>query len=133
TAAEGTVGAAGAKTLGWTGFTPGFQQGEVSVAFSATPGGPVSWNVNGGGSWNTGSNWAGGSAPSAGGEALLGSVLTSGSAPANIALNSAVNVSRIVISNANRYNITGPQNLTLSGAAEISVGSGTHGISTGIA
>jgi fibronectin-binding autotransporter adhesin len=132
-AAEGTVGPAGVKALGWTGFGTGFQQGEVSVAFSATPGGPVPWNVNGGGSWNTGSNWAGGSPPSAGGEALLGSVLTSTNAPANITLNSAVNVGRIVISNANRYNITGPQNLTLSGAAEISVGSGTHGITTGIA
>jgi hypothetical protein len=32
-----TVGAAGAKTLGWTGTGGGFFQGEVAVAFSAAP------------------------------------------------------------------------------------------------
>jgi fibronectin-binding autotransporter adhesin len=132
-ATESTVGAAGTKTLGWTGFGGGFGQGEVSAAFAALAGGPVAWNVNGGGNWGVGANWTGGSAPSSGGEAFFGPVLTAANAPANVSLNVPVNVSKITISNPNRYNITGPQTLTLSGTAEVLVGDGTHGISAVIA
>ncbi len=126
----GLAGLAGAQTLGWT---VGGQTGELSAAFVAAAGGPVAWNVNGGGNWGTGTNWVGNSPPSSGGEALLGDVLTAANAPANISLNVPVNAGKITISNANRYNITGPQTLTLSGSAEVLTGAGTHGISAVIA
>jgi fibronectin-binding autotransporter adhesin len=128
----GLGGVAGLQTLGWTPGPGGALQGEVSAAFVAAAGGPVPWNVNGGGNWGVGANWLGGVAPASGGEALLGDALTAANAPANISLNVPVNMSKITISNANRYNITGPQALTLSGAAELAVGNGTHEISANI-
>jgi autotransporter-associated beta strand protein len=128
----GLAGPAGAQMLGWTGSGNGIT-GELSAAFVAAVGGPVAWNVNGGGNWGTGTNWVGNSPPGSGGEALLGDVLTAANAPANITLNVPVNAGKITISNANRYNITGPQALTLSGSAEVLTGSGTHGISAVIA
>jgi autotransporter-associated beta strand protein len=132
-AAEVVVGTAGVKTLGWQGFGGGFGQGQVSAAFSALPGGPVAWNFDGGGNWSLGANWTGGSSPASGGELLFGSVLTAANAPASVSLDIPVNVSKITFSNPSRYNVTGPQALTLSGAAELAVGSGTHGISAVIA
>ena len=130
----GVAGLAGAQTLGWIPGPDGAAlTGEVSAAFVAAAGGPISWNVNGGGNWGTGTNWLGNSTPSSGGQALFGDVLTAANAPANIVLNVPVNVGKITFSNQNKYNIAGPQTLTLSGAAELSVGTGTHEVSANIA
>lgn len=129
---ELATGLAGSKSLSWTGFGGGFAQGQVAAGFVGLAGGPVSWGVNGGGNWSLGSNWNGG-APSSGGEALLGNVLTAANSPATISLNvPGINLSKLTISNPNRYVISGPQTLTLSGASEISVGGGTHEISATI-
>lgn len=130
---ELATGLAGSKSLAWTGFGGGFAQGQVAAGFVGLAGGPVSWGVDGGGNWSLGSNWNGG-APSSGGEALLGNVLTAANSPATISLNvPGINLSKLTISNPNRYVISGPQTLTLSGASEISVGGGTHEISATIA
>lgn len=124
----GFAGAAGVKTLGWT--VNGTATGEVSAAFAPAPGGPTPWNVNGGGSYNTGANWVGGSVPA--NNPFFGDAHATNTT-ANITLNSPVSVSAMTISNSNRYNITGPSTLTLTGGAEILVGEGTHEISTVIA
>jgi autotransporter-associated beta strand protein len=133
TAGEAMVGLAGAKTLGWTGFGGGFGQGEVAAAFVPLAGGPVPWNVNGGGNWSTGSNWIGGSQPTGSAQALFGDVLTAANAPATIVLDTPVTIGTINFSNANQYVISGPQTLTLNGAATLAVGLGTHEISANIA
>ncbi len=127
----GIAGVAGPQTLGWTSANT--LTGDVSAAFVAAAGGPVAWNVNGGGSWNVGGNWLGG-VPGVGGEAFLGDILTAANSPATVTLDSpGINVSKLTISNANRYNVTGPQSLTLSGASEVLVGNGTHEINAVIA
>jgi autotransporter-associated beta strand protein len=45
------------------------------------------WNVNGGGSWNVGSNWSTGSIPTIAEDAVIGAIATSVSSPALIATN----------------------------------------------
>ena len=57
----GLAGLAGVQTLGWTGGAA--LTGEVSAAFVAAAGGPIPWNVNGGGNWGTGTNWLGNRPP----------------------------------------------------------------------
>ncbi|CAE7040623.1 unnamed protein product [Symbiodinium sp. CCMP2456] len=129
---ELATGVAGLKSLTWDGFGGGFSQGEVSAAFVGLAGGPVSWAIDGGGDWSLNSNWNGG-APSSGGEALLGNILSTPNSPATISLDApGINLSKLTISNPNRYVVTGPQTLTLSGDAEISVGGGTHEIAATI-
>jgi autotransporter-associated beta strand protein len=123
----GFAGAAGPQTLGWIGasFT-----GDVSAAFAAAAGGPTPWNLNGGGSWNLGANWLGGSVPA--NNPFFGTAHATATT-ANITLDSPVSVGSITISNANPYNITGPSALTLTGSAEVLVGDGTHEVSAVIA
>lgn len=129
----GVAGAAGSQTLGWVAGPGGSLTGEVSAAFVPLAGGPVPWNVNGGGSWNTGANWFGGSAPSPSGQALFGDVLTAANAPATITLDSPVSIGTINFSNTNSYEIAGPSTLTLTGAATLAVGIGSHEVSANIA
>ncbi|MCA9236796.1 MAG: autotransporter-associated beta strand repeat-containing protein [Planctomycetales bacterium] len=124
----GFAGAAGVQTLGWT--LNGSGTGEISAAFAPAAGGPTPWNVNGGGSFNVGANWVGGNVPVS--NPFFGAAHATNTT-ANITLDSPVSVSSMTISNSNRYNLTGPSALTLTGAAEILVGEGTHEISAVIA
>jgi autotransporter-associated beta strand protein len=109
----------------WTNGTYLFNTltGTLSVAAP-----PVAWNIDGGGNWNTGTNWVGNAVPGSGGEVAFGTNLTTPNAPANINLNVNANVSRVSFSGTNQYIISGANTLTLSGLAQVSASAGTHQI-----
>lgn len=114
----------------WTNGTFLFNTltGTLSVAAP-----PVAWNIDGGGDWNTGSNWVGNAVPGSGAEVAFGTILTTPNAPANINLNVNANVSRVNFSGTNQYIISGANTLTLSGLAQVSASAGTHQIGAVIA
>jgi autotransporter-associated beta strand protein len=132
------------RTFGATFNVPGFTQsgdfwsngtylfdpltGTLSVSAP-----PIGWNVNGGGNWNTGTNWVGNAVPGAGSEVAFGTILTAENAPANINLNVNANVSRISFTGTNQYVVSGANTLTLSGLAQVSASAGTHQIGAVIA
>jgi hypothetical protein len=90
---------------------------------------PCVWNVNGGGDWNTNSNWLNTLLPNfAGAEADFFGVIT---APATVATNVAVTAGILNFNNANTYTIGGAGSLTLqahTGNAQVIVQAGTQNI-----
>lgn len=84
------------------------------------------WDVDGGGVWNTGTNWEAGSVPTAGDSVLFGASLSAPNSPALVDLNTNVSVSFLSFSNEYSYELTGTGTLTLVGAARISNSTGNH-------
>ncbi|MCO6045462.1 PEP-CTERM sorting domain-containing protein [Aeoliella sp. ICT_H6.2] len=82
------------------------------------------WDVNGGGSFNTASNWSDNVVPTD--NAIFGGVLTADNAPAVVTLDSAVSIDRVTFNNGNDYILAGPEALTLTGGAEVRVVAGRH-------
>ena len=77
---------------------------ELSIADTVI----AAWNVNGGGSWNTGTNWSPVGVPNSfGAIATFGSVLTAPNAPATVTVDGAKTVGVIVFDNANPYILSG--------------------------
>ena len=114
----GGFGTAGAYTVEW-------QHLQLIVP---EPPETATWNIDAGGNWSLSANWAGGVPNGTGGEAVLGSVITS---PHTVTVDAPITVGRLDFDNANTYTIAGPQVLTLdvtSGDAQINVASGSHTI-----
>lgn len=82
------------------------------------------WDVDGGGSFNTASNWTDNVVPTD--TALFAGALTADNAPAVITVDSAASVDSVRFSNANDYILAGNAALTLTGAAQVNVVSGRH-------
>jgi hypothetical protein len=88
-----------------------------------------SWKVDADGAWSSAANWTTNVAPNGGETAVFGSVIT---APRTVTADIPVSVGQIVLSNANRYTIAGPQTVSLdavAGRAQINVTAGSHTIS----
>lgn len=93
-----------------------------------------SWNIAGGGNWNTTANWASTPVPGVPSsnqvEVTFGAAAT---APATVFTDANVTARRLVFNNANKYAIAGTGTVTLeasTGNAEIAVQSGSHEIQT---
>jgi fibronectin-binding autotransporter adhesin len=90
------------------------------------------WNVTGGGSWGTASNWTPSEPDAATATAYFGPKITANS---TVTLNAPKTVGAMVFNNANSYTIAGASTLTIgdgSSARAIQVSNGTHTISTGL-
>ncbi|TWT31093.1 Autotransporter-associated beta strand repeat protein [Posidoniimonas corsicana] len=126
---SGFGGGAGVQTLGWDRMN-GNDSGDVAIALFGVAGGPTPWNVNGGGSYNSGANWLGGAVPA---DNPFFSSAHATDSTATVTLDAPVSLSEMTFSNANQYEIAGPSALTLTGGANILVGEGTHEISAVVA
>lgn len=89
----------------------------------------TNWNISGSGSWTTGGNWAGGTAPNAvGAVASFGSINTSA---ADVTVDAAQTVCALVFASSNSYNLVGSGTLTMDSpfaAAGIVTSAGSHTI-----
>jgi autotransporter-associated beta strand protein len=100
---------------------------------SAAPTGPNQWNVDGGGTFATGTNWTQGT-PASGSTVLFGDVLTAPNSPATVTIVAPATLGEVQFSNgAASYNLAGPSTLTLNGTARVNVLAGSHEISAVIA
>lgn len=91
---------------------------------------PNQWNVAGGGSWNSPSNWSNATVPN--GPGAVGWLLKQTGSAATVTLDSPVTVGSLYLDNTANYNIAGPNSLTMqvsSGRALISGMDGNHTIS----
>ncbi|WP_442481685.1 autotransporter-associated beta strand repeat-containing protein [Aeoliella sp. SH292] len=84
------------------------------------------WANSGSGAWHSGANWSAGE-PLVGGDAKFGSAIT---APATVAINSPVEVSRLTFDSFHQYTLVGTGPLTLVGAREVNTKLGTHEFAT---
>lgn len=90
------------------------------------------WFVDGGGLFNTASNWQTGTVPTT--VATFGGVLTAPMDPNDpVAMNTNRSLQRVVFNNANDYFLDGTGTLTLTGPAEISTQVGRHWVRTQLA
>lgn len=100
----------------------------VDVAYTAPS--EAAWNLAGGGDWNIGGNWTGGTAPTAtDSKALLGS--GAGLGARTLTVNSAVALQSLTFDSAGGYTINGSGSMAIAGAAAatpITVVSGSHTI-----
>jgi probable HAF family extracellular repeat protein len=88
------------------------------------------WAVDSSGTWSDSSKWLGSVPSGAGAEVRFTGAIA---APRTITLDSPRTIGHLVFDNSNRYTITGPGNLTISGATAttgIEVRSGGHSILT---
>jgi autotransporter-associated beta strand protein len=85
------------------------------------------WNVTGGGTWNTAANWTG-SIPGAGGTATFPATIAT--VPATISLNIPVTLGAINLAGTSPYTISSSTNaITLVSPRTITVSSGLHNLS----
>lgn len=91
---------------------------------------PNQWNVDGGGSFNVAGNWSDVIVPTD--VAIFSTALTPANAPATVTLDSPVSLNGVTFQSSNQYILAGPNALTLTGSATISV-AGTHQITADIA
>lgn len=100
----------------------------------AVPTAIIGWNVNSDGSWSTGGNWTGGTAPNAADvQAKFGSAAIS--AAHTVTVDSPQTVGEMLFDGSNAYTIAGPATITFQRAAgpgAITVASGTHTIAAPI-
>ena len=90
------------------------------------------WNVTGGGSWGTASNWTPSEPDSATATAYFGPKIT---ADSTVTLNSPKTVGAMVFNNGNSYTIAGANTLTVgdgSAAQTVQVSNGSHTIAAGL-
>jgi autotransporter-associated beta strand protein len=92
---------------------------------------PNQWFVDGGGSFNTASNWLTNSVPTT--EVVFGGFLTSANAPATVTVNSPVTLNSVKFQSANQYILAGTSNVTLTGSATVEATAGTHQITANLA
>jgi hypothetical protein len=101
--------------------------GTVTVLAAAINAG---WNLDGNGSWSTGSNWTGGTAPNGADHvANFGTVITS---PRTVTVDSPKTLGTLNFTSPVGYQIAGSSTLTLDalgGQVVISVSAGSHSIS----
>lgn len=76
------------------------------------------WDVDGGGSFNTATNWLTDEVPT--NDAIFGSILTEPNAPATVTIDSPISLNSVTFANSNRYILAGPETLTLAGDSTIS-------------
>jgi fibronectin-binding autotransporter adhesin len=109
------------------------QQALINALVTYTPLTAIAdrWVINGGGSYNTASNWSGNVVPTQ--NPVFGSVLEAANAPATITLDSPASLNRVSFQSTNQYILAGPSTLTLTGDHEVAVGAGTHQITANIA
>jgi len=91
----------------------------------------ATWNVNTGGDWNVGSNWALGSSPN--GPGAVANFTSAISANHTVFTDTAVTVGTINFNNTNKYVLSGAASLTMqvsSGSAQINVGTSGGSVQT---
>ncbi len=127
-----TILVANRPNINYVGFSSNDAAGTSTInSFTLEgPAPPLSWIVNGGGSFNTAANWSGNAVPTT--IAVFGSVLTAPNAPAVVTLDSPISLNEIRFADADQYQLAGPGTLTLTGAATVNVSAGTHVISATI-
>jgi autotransporter-associated beta strand protein len=129
-----TVLAADVPNINYVGFSSTDAAGTATIT-SFLLDGPAppanSWNVDGGGSFNTAGNWLANVVPTT--DAIFGSVLTTPNAPASVTLDSAVSLTEVSFQNPNTYALEGPSTLTLTGSATLNATQGTHLINAQVA
>ncbi|TWT92324.1 Autotransporter-associated beta strand repeat protein [Botrimarina colliarenosi] len=132
TAANTSYGS-GFQVAGFEGYAGTWSDGAYS--FNQATGALTTvnaWGVDGGGAWSNAGSWTAG-VPNAGGEATFGPALGAANAPATVAIDTPVMMSRINFNNANAYKLSGAQPITLSGAALVVAMNGSHEIAAPVA
>ncbi|WP_425400442.1 beta strand repeat-containing protein [Aeoliella sp.] len=89
------------------------------------------WDIDGGGSYNTATNWTDDTLPISGDRVLFGTALVT-SDSAVVTIDSPVTLEEIRFANNNSYTLAGPSTLTLSGSAAVAPIQGSHTISAQI-
>ena len=112
------------------GSSGGFVNLEVYIAAVLS-----NWNVDSGGSWNTGGNWSSAIPNGAGEGAILNTALSS---PSTVTLDGSKTVGGLTLDSANGYTVAAGSGGTLSldsgvSQASIIVNSGSHAISAPVA
>jgi len=118
-----TVLAADVPNINYVGFssTDSTGTGGLTSFLLDGPAPPPAWAIDGGGSFNTASNWWSNTVPTD--IAVLGGAIT---APVTVTLNAGVSLDKVSFNNVNSYTLAGPGTLTLTGDAEIESANGNH-------